>query len=160
MPLNRSWVYPANTVTTETPVAVTASVAATGGQGFSLSADFVSTPVFVTAPATGAASVYAPASYTAGAASVATVIQNTLGYDAVYTAYFQGSCSVASFQVGVSSTNPPLPVTVATGISSTTTASYDFPLYVPSGYFMSFQAFQANGASVPSSALTIVATPV
>ena len=37
---------------------------------------------------------------------------------------------------------------------------WDFPAYVPAGYYYSWQVIQANGASVPSGALTIVAYPV
>ena len=133
---------------------------ATPGQpGWNIAADSLSSPTLVTAPP-NAASVYAPASYTAATASVATVVQNTLGYDAQFVAYFQGAASVATVQIGVGATSPPPVVTVATSLSNTTVASYDFPAYVPTGYFYSIQVSQANAASVPSAALTIVAYPV
>jgi len=160
MALPRSWIVPATA--TETDGTVISHTAPAGGPGFTLNADAVSTPTLVTAPA-NAASVYAPASYTAQTASVATIVQNTLGYDANFVAYFQGAASVATFQVGVSATTPPTApavTTVATNISSATVQTYDFPAYVPSGYYYSFQASQANAASVPSAALTIVAYPV
>lgn len=158
MPLNREWSYPANSVTTvvgDTAIAVPGP----GAPGFNAGLDSLQVPNIVTAPPS-AASVYAPASYTAQTASVATVLQNTLGYDAMFVAYFQGAASVASFQVGVGPTSPPPTTTVATSITSTTTQTWDFPLYVPAGYYYSFQASQANAASVPSGALTIVANPV
>ena len=158
MALNRQWTYPQSATESSSNNAVTV-VAPTGGQGFVLNADGFSSPNIVTAPA-NSASVYAPASYTATTASVATVVQNTLGYDCMFTAYFQGAASVASFLVGVGSTATPAMTTVATSITSATIASYDFPVYVPSGYYFSFQAVQNNAASVPSAALTILATPV
>src|SRR5665213_2923202 len=113
----------------------------------------------VTSPP-NSASVYAPASYTAHSASVATVVQNTLGYDAQFVAYFQGAASVASFQVGTGSTSPPSATTVSSNNTTATVDTWVFPAYVPSGYYFSVQAFQANGASVPSAGLTIVAYPV
>src|ERR1035437_6151774 len=160
MPLSRQWSYPAVDVsTTITGDAVLVVPNSSSDPGFNLNADSVSTPTLVTAPPSSA-SVYAPASYTANAASVATVVQNTLGYDANFVAYFQGAASVATFQIGTGPTATPPVVTVATSITSSTVQSYDFPAYVPTGYYFSFQAIQANAASVPSGALTIVAHPV
>jgi hypothetical protein len=160
MPLSRQWSYPAVDVsTTITGDAVVVVPNSSSDPGFNLNADSVSTPTLVTAPPSSA-SVYAPASYTANAASVATVVQNTLGYDANFVAYFQGTASVATFRVGTGATATPAMTTVATSISSTLLTSYDFPAYVPSGYYFSFQASQANGASVPSAGLTIIAHPV
>ncbi len=158
MPLSRSWSFP-QTATESTAGEQTTHTAPTNGPGFVLNADGFSSPTVVTAPP-NAASVYAPASYTAQTASVATVVQNTLGYDAHFTAYFQGACSVATFQVGVGSTSTPPVVTVATSITSSSIASLDFPAYVPAGYYYSFQVSQSNAASVPNAALTIVASPV
>ena len=158
MALARQWSYPETATSTIANDTVT-NAAPAGGPGFILNADGFSSPNIVTAPA-NSASVFAPASYTATTASVATVVQNTLGYDCIFTAYFQGAASVASFLVGVGSTATPAMTTVATSITSATIASYDFPVYVPSGYYFSFQAVQNNAASVPSAALTILATPV
>jgi hypothetical protein len=158
MPLPRQWSYPATSTTTEANDAVTV-VAQTGGPGFNAAFDSVQVPTIITAPPSSA-SVYAPASYTANTASVATVVQNTLGYDCNFVAYFQGAASVATFQIGTGPTATPPVVTVATSITSSTVQSYDFPAYVPTGYYFSFQAIQANAASVPSGALTIVAHPV
>jgi hypothetical protein len=130
------------------------------GAGWNLGADSIQVPTIVTAPP-NSASVFAPASYTAATASVATVVQNTLGYDAQFVAYFQGAASVASFLVGVGSSATPAMVTVAGPISSATvTAVESFSAYVPANYYFSWQVVQANGASVPSGALTIVANPV
>lgn len=159
MPLNRQWVYPSEGASTTVTSNTVTVVAPTGTSGFILNADGFSSPNIVTAPA-NAASVYAPASYTATTASVATVVQNTLGYDANFVAYFQGAASVATFQIGTGATSPPPTTTVATSITSATTQTWDFPAYVPAGYYYSFQVSQANAASVPSAALTIVAYPV
>ena len=138
---------------------VVTDVAGPGGTGWQIGADLVQTPTIQTAPP-NAASVYAPASYTAQTASVATIVQNTLGYDAQFVAYFQGAASVATVQIGTGATSPPPVVTVATSVTSATVQTFDFPAYVPTGYFYSIQVSQANAASVPSGALTIVAYPV
>ena len=119
----------------------------------------VSGSTVVTAPPSSA-SVYAPASYTSHTASVATIVQNTLGYDCQFVAYFQGACSVATFQVGVSSSATPPMTTVSTSNTSATVDTWPFAAYVPTNYYFSFQVAQANAASVPSAALTIVAYPV
>jgi hypothetical protein len=161
MPLARQWSYPQTTTTTEANEAVTVA-AQSGAPGFILNADGFSSPNIVTAPP-NSASVYAPASYTANAASVATIVQNTLGYDALFIGYFQGTASVATFSVGVGSSATPAMVTVATNQSSpsgTILGSWEFPQYVAAGYYYSWQVSQANAASVPSGALTIVASPV
>ena len=158
MALARQWSYPETATSTIANDTVT-NAAPAGGPGFVLNADGFSSPNIVTAPA-NSASVFAPASYTANTASVATVVQNTLGYDCIFTAYFQGAASVASFSVGVGSSATPAMTTVATSITAATTQAWDFPMYVPSGYYYSWQVAQANAASVPSAALTIVASPV
>jgi hypothetical protein len=122
-------------------------------------AGVVSGSTLTTSPP-NSASVYAPASYTANTASVATVVRNTLGYDAQFTAYFQGAASVATFQIGVGSSATPAMTTVATSNTSGTIDTWPFTAYVPTGYYFSWQVSQANGASVPSAALTIVAFPI
>ena len=157
MALARSWQVPETS--TEVNGTTVVHTAVTGGAGFILNADAISVPNLVTAPA-NSASVYAPASYTANTASVATVVQNTLGYDAEFVAYFQGAASVATFQVGVSSSATPAMTTVATSVTNSAVDTHAFPAYVPSGYYYSIQVSQANAASVPSAALTIVANPV
>ena len=159
MALLRFWSVPANATDIATTNSTVETSALPNGPGFSAGLDSLQVPNIVTAPASSA-SVYAPASYTAHAASVATVVQNTLGYDAIFTAYFQGAASVASFSVGVSSSATPPMTTVSTGITAVTVQAWDFPMYVPSGYYYSWQATQANAASVPSAALTILASPV
>ena len=60
-----------------------------------------------------AASVVAP-SYSAQTASVAIVVQNTLGTGAEFVGYFTGAASVATFRVGVGPTSPPPTTTVTT----------------------------------------------
>ena len=131
-----------------------------GGPGFSAALDSLAVPTIVTAPPS-CASVYAPASYTVQTASVATVLQNSLGYDAQYVAYFQGAASVAAIQIGTGPTNPPHTVTVTPGITVGSGGhARAFPAYVPAGYYYSFQVTQANGASVLGAALTVVAYPV
>ena len=157
MPLSRQWSYPQTVTETIANDAVTHAVPV-GQPGYVLNADYVSSINLVTAPA-NSASVYAPASYVAQTASVATVVQNTLGYDALFVAYFYGSPSVATFQTGVGSSSP-VSMTTVSGTVTQTTALLDFPAYVPSGYYYSFQVSQANAASVPSAQLAIVATPV
>ena len=157
MALPRQFTTPATTVTTVANGTVTEAAQA-GGPGFAAAFDSLQVPNIVTAPA-NSASVFAPASYTMNTASVATVVQNTLGYDAEFTAFFQGSPSVATFQVGVGASSPVSMTTVATSITDATSLC-TFPQYVPSGYYYSWQVSQANGASVPSAALTIVAAPV
>jgi hypothetical protein len=115
------------------------------------------TSTIVTTPA---ASASVATGYGANTASVATVVQNTLGYDALFVGYFQGAASVVTFQIGTGSTATPAMTTVATGITNAAVQTWDFPAYVPSNYYYSFQASQANGAaSVPSSAFVIVAHP-
>ncbi len=157
MALARSWVFP-QTATESTVNEQTTHTAQTGGPGFVLNADALSVPNIVTAPA-NSASVYAPASYTANTASVATIVQNTLGYDALFTGYFFGSPSVATFTVGVGSTATPAMTAVSGGVTQTT-GLLAFPAYVPANYYYSFQVSQANAASVPSAQLAIQATPV
>ncbi len=159
MPLNRFWSQPNSGFSSTSVNGVVTDTVPTGAPGYQLAADYISAPTLTTAPPSSA-SVYAPASYTQFTASVATVVQNTLGYDALFTAYFQGAASVATFQIGVGPTATPSATTVATSITSSSIASYDFPAYVASGYYFSFQVIQANAASVPSAALTILATPV
>ena len=112
MATTRQWSYPATATTTEVNDVVTVT-APTPGPGFTLGLDILQATVVQTAPGVNSASVFAPASYTAQTASVATVIQNTLGYDANFVAYFQGAASVATFQVGVSATTP-VPVSAVT----------------------------------------------
>ena len=157
MPLSRQWSVPDSSTTVVTGTSVT-TTPTTGGAGFNAGLDSLQVPNIVTAPA-NSASVYAPASYIAQTASVATVVQNTLGYDAMFTGYFFGSPSVATFTIGVGATSPVAMTTVSGGVTQTT-ALLDFPAYVPSGYYYSFQVTQANAASVPSAQLAIVATPV
>src|ERR1035437_4986950 len=113
MALSRQWSYPASANTAVAGDVTTVTPSATQ-PGFSAGLDSLQVPTIVTAPPTSA-SVYAPASYTVNTASVATVVQNTLGYDANFVAYFQGSASVVTFQVGTAATAAALaPVTVAT----------------------------------------------
>ena len=159
MPLSRFWSVPANATNSVNSGDVVQTSAPAGGPGYNAGLDSLQVPQIITAPPSSA-SVYAPASYTANTASVATVVQNTLGYDAMFTAYFQGAASVGTFQVGVGPTSSVAMTTVSTGITAATVQAWDFPAYVPSGYYFSFQVGQANAASVPSAALTIVATPV
>ena len=158
MPLSRSWIVP-QTVNESTANDQITHTAQSTGPGFIANLDALSVPNIVTAPA-NAASVFAPASYTANTASVATIVQNTLGYDANFVAYFQGAASVATFQIGVGATSPPPTTTVATSITSATIQTWPHTTYVPSGYYFSFQVSQNNAASVPSAGLTIVAYPV
>ena len=62
---------------------------------------------------------------------------------------------------------PVAPVAVVTGYTASSVGTvaasgelFTFPAYVPNGYYYSWQVSQANAASVPSAALTIVANPV
>lgn len=159
MALARQWSYPAessSTTITGDTVTVTPD---TNAPGFVLNADSFSSPTIVTAPPSSA-SVFAPGSYTANTASVATIVQNTLGYDATFTGYFTAtSASVATIRVGVGPTATPTMTTIVASVTNSGGQVWSFPAYVPSGYYFSFQASQANGASVPGSALTIQATP-
>lgn len=160
MALARSWSYSATTTTTQSGETVTVAPPDANSPGFNLNADSISVPTLVTAPPSSA-SVYAPGSYTANTASVATVVQNTLGYDAVFTGYFTAtSASVATIRVGVGATATPTMQTVVVNQSATSGPVWTFSAHVPAGYYYSFQANQANGASVPGSALTIQATPL
>ena len=136
MSLSRSWSYPADG-TPDVGHSVTWT-AESGGPGFSAALDSLQVPNIITAPA-NSASLYAPASYTANTASVATVVQNTLGYDAQYVAYFQGAASVATFQVGVGSSATPNMTTVVSSISNTTVQPHEFSAYVPADYYFSWQ---------------------
>jgi hypothetical protein len=158
MATTRQWSYPSST-STSTVGDVTTITPNPGTPGFVLGADSVQVPVLVTAPP-NSASVFAPASYTAQTASVATVVQNTLGYDAEFVGYFStSSSSVATFQVGVGAASPPAMTVVATSVTNTAANTVSLPAYVPAGYYYSVQASQANAASVPAT-LTIVANPV
>lgn len=159
MALSRFWSGPAGVGTTVANDAITRTVERPSTPGFNVGLDSLQVPTFITAPP-NSASVFAPASYTINTASVATVVQNTLGYDAQFVAYFStSSASVASFQVGVGSTNPPAMVTVAATVTNAAANTVSLPAHVPNGYYYSVQASQANGASVPAQ-LTIVANPV
>ncbi len=160
MALARQFSAPTSDVTTINSANSTVTQTVTGAvPGWNIGVDSFQSPTIITAPPSSA-SVFAPASYVAQTASVATVVQNTLGYDAQFVAHFQGAASVASFQVGVGATNAPAATTVAASLTSATAAPYTFPAYVPNGYFFSFQVIQANAASVPSAQLTIMAYPV
>lgn len=158
MALPRSWSYPsADVSTTITNDVVTQVPNSSTDPGFNLAADSIQVPTIITAPP---ASTTLANTYGGHTASVATIVQNTLGYDVQAVAYFTGSASVASFLVGVSSTTPPAQTTVASSITSINN-TWDFPVYLPNNYYFSFQATQANGAaSVPSSSLVIAAYPV
>lgn len=163
MALNRQWSYPAGVGSVTTNDMVTKTVHELGTPGFILGADQIQVPTLITAPPS-TASVFAPASYTAQTASVATVVQNTLGYDAMFVGYFAvSSASVATFQVGVGPSVPVTMSTVATSVTNTTASTthiWSFPAYVPTSYYYSFQASQANGASVGAASFTVVANPV
>ena len=137
------WSYPAN-VTTTTVNGITTETPVNPTDTFSFVVNNVNT-----APA---ASSNANVTYNTNTASVATVVQNTLGYDAMLIGFFNvASASVASCQLGV---GPVSPVPMTTVVSSFTDAGANtltFPAYVPAGYYYSFQATQANGASVNGS---------
>lgn len=173
MPNPRTWTTPQTATVTEANGVVTAS-ATTGGPGFNLGADLVQTTTFQSFPP-ASASVFAPASYSVNTASVATVVQNTLGYDALFTGYAvvanpttnQLGASVASFLLGVGPSTLVAPVAVVTGYTASSVGTvaasgelFTFPAYVPNGYYYSWQATQANGASVNVASFTILATPV
>ena len=159
MALSRFWSAPNSNFTSTSVNGAVTDTAVAGQPGWNIGVDSFQAPTIVTAPPSSA-SVFAPASYTSQAASVATVVQNTLGYDAEFVAYFQGTASVATFQVGVGATATPAMTTVATSITNATIDTHAFSAYVPAGYYYSWQVTQANAASVPSAALTIVANPV
>ncbi len=156
MPLPRQWSYPAESVsTTFVGEAVVQTPNSSSDPGFNLAADSVQVPTLITAPPASAsvANTYGP-----NTASVTTVVQNKLGYDAMFVGYFSGAASVATFQVGVSSASVVPVTTVATSITGTS-QTWDFPAYVPTNYYYGVNASQANGASV-NSTLTVVANPV
>lgn len=159
MPLSRFFSQPAGTNTTVANDAITKTIERAQTPGFSAGLDSLQVPTIITAPP-NSASVFAPASYTSNTASVATIVQNTLGYDAQYVAYFATtSASVATFQVGVGSTTPPAMTSVATNVTDNGANTVTLPAHVPNGYYYSVQASQANAASVPCT-LTIVVNPV
>lgn len=159
MALSRFFNGPAGVSTTVANDVVSQTVERPATPGFNAGFDSLQVPTIITAPP-NSASVFAPASYSVNTASVATIVQNTLGYDAQYVGYFATtSASVATFQVGVSSTTPPAMISVATNVTDTGANTVTLPAYVPNGYYYSVQASQANAASVPCT-LTIVANPV
>ena len=155
MALLRQWSYPANATITESSGSATAAIVGPG-PGFVLGADALSSPTFVSAPPNSASVANG---YGANTASVATVVQNTLGYDSHLTAYFYGAASVATFVTGVGAATPVAMQTVNT-TAITATNLWTFSAYVPAGYYWSFQATQANGVAVPSSSLVTVWSPV
>ena len=157
MALPRQWSYPSNATVTESNGSATATPTGTG-PGFNAGLDSLAVPNFSTAPA-GSASV--ANGYGANTASVATVVQNTLGYDAHLTAYFYGAASVVTFNTGVGA-SAPVPMQTVNTTAITATNIWTFSAHVPANYYWSFQAVPANTNVnyVPSSSLVTQWSPI
>ena len=154
MPLPRSWSEPASATTTVSGDVVMTTAGA-GGPGFNAALDTLQVPTMITAP---------PASSSAASISFGVPVQNTLGYDALLTAFVQiVSASVATISAGVGPASvaavPPVATSVAYGpIPVGSNLPYTVPLFVPSGYWAIITATQPVGT--PSASVNAIWQPV